>query len=420
MLVISAQLRYLFLMVLWGSVSLWAVTLAGAGAALATVVNKTIITCPAKTQSGVCATGDALALVDAATEDECCRACALHKGCTLFNFKLDVGNRRPCALKGPSKRVFRGACNTSAVMTPPKPGPSPPSPPPPPPSPIHNSSLKFHPMFLGGAVLQMDMQTRVWGFAAPGDTSVSILLDGVHVVSHVPIVTQPSKSGGASANHTWMAVLPPQTKGYRRELMVVAAPSGSNASTRVSFGHVILCSGQSNMGMAVGYGPPDQPYPGGPNRTEFSADNGTAETRAAGRYQGKIYLRLDNGPYSSWDGQSDRRTTYWTDVTPDTLGRFSAVCWYSGKALYEMALEASETPLGLVRIMLFEYIYYCIYMCCVCVCVCVRVCVCVCVLPTHIYTYIVCVCVFVCLLVFVFIRFFPLFFLFSRINHLSS
>lgn len=102
------------------------------------------------------------------------------------------------------------------------------------------------------------------------------------------------------------------------------------------------------MGMSVGYGAPHARYPGGPNRTAFSADNGTAENAAAGRYTGKIFLRIDNGPYSNWNGSGGHRTTYWTDVNNKTLGAFSAVCWYSGKHLYDMSLAASNTPLGLI------------------------------------------------------------------------
>ena len=102
------------------------------------------------------------------------------------------------------------------------------------------------------------------------------------------------------------------------------------------------------MGMGVGFGAPHSTYPGGPNRTSFSADNGTAENAAAWRFTGKIFLRIDNGPYSNWDGSGGRRTTYWTDVDNTTLGAFSAVCWYSGKALYQMALAATDTPLGLI------------------------------------------------------------------------
>jgi hypothetical protein len=38
--------------------------------------------------------------------------------------------------------------------------------------------------------------------------------------------------------------------------------------------------------------------------------------------------------------------THWYDVTPTELPYFSAVCWYTGKALYERT--GSTVPIGLI------------------------------------------------------------------------
>ena len=38
----------------------------------------------------------------------------------------------------------------------------------------------------------------------------------------------------------------------------------------------------------------------------------------------------------------------WLEVTPLTLGSFSAACWYAGKRLYESRLQQTDTPLGLL------------------------------------------------------------------------
>lgn len=189
---------------------------------LATLGSSLALTCPARMQIGVCSTGNDLALVDAHTETACCAACAAYNGCVLFNMK-ETNRSRPCALKGPAVHSFRGPCNTSGTLKPQ------PSPPPPPPS---SSNLRFHPLFLGGAVLQMHTTTRVWGFATANDLTVSLYLDGTPV----------AKSPVVGSNYTWMVTIPPHSRGYNHH-MRIESDSGGNTSTNVSFGHVILCSG---------------------------------------------------------------------------------------------------------------------------------------------------------------------------------
>jgi hypothetical protein len=127
-------------------------------------------------------------------------------------------------------------------------------------------------------------------------------------------------------------------KGTGHELRVESA--GQSDAVTVSFGIVILCSGQSNMGMGVGPG-------------KFVADNGTAESAASARYAGKIFLRSDSGHYGAPPGPVDpalaqnRRGT-WYEPSNASLPGFSAACWYSGRALFDDRLAASETPLGLI------------------------------------------------------------------------
>ena len=89
---------------------------------------------------------------------------------------------------------------------------------------------------------------------------------------------------------------------------------------------------------------------------KFVADNGTAESAAAAaRYAGKIWLRDDSGPYGAAAGPVDpikarRNKGTWFRPSNETAGLpgFSAVCWYSGRALYDDHLAASGTPLGLI------------------------------------------------------------------------
>ena len=78
----------------------------------------------------------------------------------------------------------------------------------------------------------------------------------------------------------------------------------------------------------------------------FHADNGTAESAAAGRYTGRIQLKAVKGRANSRPGATAANATHWFAATPDTLPYFSAVCWYTGKYVYEY-LNGS-VPVGLI------------------------------------------------------------------------
>ena len=126
--------------------------------------------------------------------------------------------------------------------------------------------VEFDAMFGDGAVLQMQpARAAVWGRAPPGG-AVALSLDGEAVAG-----------AAVGSDGRWSTTLPPQPPGYNRTLRVAAGSAGQSVS--VSFGSVLLCSGQSNMAMSVG-GPGDFHKP---NKTAFAADNGTAESAAASR-----------------------------------------------------------------------------------------------------------------------------------------
>jgi hypothetical protein len=72
----------------------------------------------------------------------------------------------------------------------------------------------------------------------------------------------------------------------------------------------------------------------------FHADNGTAECAAAGRYTDKIWIiKAVNSKY--------HHLPVWMSAGPDTLAPFSAVCWYTGKSLFEKM--GGTTPVGLMQ-----------------------------------------------------------------------
>lgn len=163
--------------------------------------------------------------------------------------------------------------------------------------------LTFSDMFLGAEgtvpVVQRGVAAPVWG-SAPAGTKVRVFLDGKEAAAAV------SNSSGV-----WLAHLPQQPAGYNRTL--TAKSAAGSAQTTVSFGEVVLCVGQSNMGMQVG-----------PSVRGFDADNATAEGAAAGRYSGRIALHARDSRWEAAKGVS-MQSTMWYDVDPVSIKNFSAV-----------------------------------------------------------------------------------------------
>lgn len=97
------------------------------------------------------------------------------------------------------------------------------------------------------------------------------------------------------------------------------------------------------------------------NRTEcfvpkpkFYADNGTAEVAAADRYANKIFMiKAVSSKYEVVN------KPHWQTASSDTgylsfPGAYSAVCWYTGKALFEKL--GGDTPVGLLQTSVGGYV----------------------------------------------------------------
>lgn len=180
-------------------------------------------------------------------------------------------------------------------------------------------SLGFSSLFQGGAVLQRGVAVSVWGNSS--DKTVNISIGNKKVATAV-----------VNSDGSWNTYLPKQSASFNRKLTV--KDSTGTVTVLVSFGDVLLCSGQSNMQMPVG---PN-------NRTGFNGANGTAESAAAGRYTGKIWLASAQR-HAGWNN-SGPSLLVWNAVTPNTLPGFSAVCWYAGKSHYEYF--GGKVPVGLM------------------------------------------------------------------------
>lgn len=89
----------------------------------------------------------------------------------------------------------------------------------------------------------------------------------------------------------------------------------------------------------------------------FAADNGTAEVASASQYAGKISMatveagRSWNGTYCPypWTNRSCISQPEWNTVVggaDGNVGHFSALCWYTGVALFEQL--GGDIPVGLI------------------------------------------------------------------------
>ena len=230
--------------------------------------------CPVKLfPPGECLRGEGFAyLTSVTTAEACCAACAARRPqCAAFEVKAwgRGGTEWTCILRNTTGATTAGNCSAygSFAQGPtPGPGPSPPPPGPGPPPPAP-TGVAFASMFSGGAVLQKEAWVAVWGTSSSGaGTAVQLSIGGTHVASST-----------VATNGTWSTRLPPQRVSWA--VTLVASDGTRTASVTVKFGQVVMCSGQSNMGMPVYLAPPG-----------FSAFDGLTEVNAAGKYTGKISM----------------------------------------------------------------------------------------------------------------------------------
>ena len=100
------------------------------------------------------------------------------------------------------------------------------------------STVNFASMFVGDSViLQSGVEVRVFGTAQTPSSLVVVSLDGKQVSSTV-----------STSTGVWEAVLPPQAPTWGALMTAqVPAQGGGSVSNSVRFGHVVMCSGQSNV-----------------------------------------------------------------------------------------------------------------------------------------------------------------------------
>jgi sialate O-acetylesterase len=137
----------------------------------------------------------------------------------------------------------------------------------------------------------------------------------------------------ASTTGSWLVALPPTEAGGPYTITVTNGYGEVQILTDVLFGEVWFCSGQSNMQFTVD-----------------SAFNGTAEVQDANNYPDIRVFSVGQGTYSPVPLVNLNTIAMgWSNASAATIGagnwsEFSAVCWFTGKYLYEQY----KVPFGLI------------------------------------------------------------------------
>ena len=173
-----------------------------------------------------------------------------------------------------------------------------------------NADVKMPAVFNSNMVLQRDMNTPVWGWAAPGE-AITVT------------IAEQTKKVTAAPNGDWSVRLDPVQAGGPYTLTV----KGKNTLKfdNVLFGDVWICSGQSNMGFRL-----------------RSANNAEKEIAAANFP--KIRLMTVNC-VSKAVPQKDVSVVPWAECSPQNAGSFSAVGYFFGRKLY----QELNIPIGLIN-----------------------------------------------------------------------
>ena len=178
------------------------------------------------------------------------------------------------------------------------------------------AEVKLPTAFADNMVLQREMKIPVWGTADPGE-QVTITLDDQRA------------STTADAEGRWKTEIGPVLSGGPYEMTV--AGKNSLRFRNVAVGEVWICSGQSNMEMAVGN-----------SMKAWGGVRNAREEMAAGNYPSIRHFAIKKAvagkPQTDVEGQ-------WVVATPETVGEFTAVGYFFGRDIH----KALGVPVGLIH-----------------------------------------------------------------------
>lgn len=172
--------------------------------------------------------------------------------------------------------------------------------------------LKLPALFSNNMILQRDQPVPVWGGAAAGE-EVAVSFGGQR------------KSAKADSNGQWMVKLDPMPACAEPRELVIECPARNlkNTFVNVLVGDVWLCSGQSNMGMAV-----------------KESLNGDQEIANAHFPEIRLFSVAQN---PSLEEAKDVKGS-WAECSPQSVGGFSGVGYFFGRELY----RDLKIPIGLL------------------------------------------------------------------------
>lgn len=172
-----------------------------------------------------------------------------------------------------------------------------------------NATVTLPRLVSNGMVLQRNIKVPVWGWAAPGEK--------VSVKFHEKTYTTTT-----GADTKWLIELPKMAAGGPFTMTI----TGQNqiTLTDILIGDVFLCSGQSNMEVAVGnFYAADIAISANPNIRHFK-------------------VKHQAGPTPMYDVESDKG---WEAASPATLKDFSSVAYFFARDMY----AKYGVPIGLLN-----------------------------------------------------------------------
>lgn len=178
----------------------------------------------------------------------------------------------------------------------------------------------LHSLFSDHGVLQRERPIRIWGSADPGERVTVALGSATRTVT-------------AGRDGAWRAELPAMPAGGPYTLTATGRGGAAARALDVMVGDVWLCSGQSNMEWPVS-----------------QALNGVNEVNNAGDAQVRI---LTVPQRTALEPQAALEGVQWKAVSPQSIGDFSAACWFMVRDLRrteEVAIGAIDASWGGTRI----------------------------------------------------------------------
>ncbi len=173
-------------------------------------------------------------------------------------------------------------------------------------------------VFQDHAVLQRDRPVVVWGTAAPGET-ITVTLEGAP--DHPPTAKARADKSGA-----WRTELPPTNAGGPYVLAAESSSGARQVLNDILMGDVFLCSGQSNMELAV-----------------LRAGDSWNEIRTSANNSIRM-LNIEHAQSATALPAFQTRVV-WQVAAPETVPDWSAVCFFFARELQ----RTTHAPIGLVH-----------------------------------------------------------------------